>query len=500
MPIADDAALAEGVVVTHPDLVNLYGCRIGAQTRIGPFVEIQKNVVVGMRCKISSHSLLCEGVRLEDEVFIGHGVMFTNDRRPQAATGGRLLTEGDWAVVSTVVHRGASIGSGAVILAGIEIGEGALVGRGRSRDARCGATHDGRRRPRSAPVATRPRWNDTMIGVGVIGFGYWGPNLARNFAEIPEARLIAVCDSNTSRLAIAQRRYPGVAAVQDFRELLADPSIEAIAIATPVGQHFELARACLRSGKHVLVEKPLAASSDQARQLIEEADRQGLVLMVDHTFLYSAAVRKIHELVRQGALGELLYYDSVRVNLGLFQNDVSVVWDLAVHDVAIMDHLLGAMPAAVSACGMAHVSGSPPSLAYLTYFFPGRLIGHVHVNWLAPVKVRRTLLGGNKKMVVYDDLETTEKVKLYDKGVTVSNDPETVYRVLVNYRTGDMHAPHLDTAEALHTELRQFLACIRDGTKSLSDGRAGLRVVRCLEAATQSMERRGRPVDVEMVE
>jgi predicted dehydrogenase len=337
---------------------------------------------------------------------------------------------------------------------------------------------------------------DSVIGAGVIGYGYWGPNLARNFAESPAARLLAVSDSRADRLALAATRYPGIETSTDYRTLLANKKIDALAIATPVATHFELAMAALQAGKHVLVEKVLTATSEQAQRLVEEADRRSRVLMVDHTFVYAPPVAKVRDLVLSGHLGEVYYYDSVRVNLGLFQRDVNVVWDLAVHDLSIMDYVLGSRPVAVSATGMSHVSGAPENVAYLTFFFDRRLIAHIHVNWLAPVKVRKTLVGGSQKMVVYDDLEPSEKVKVYDKGVTVSHDAEEIYRMRVGYRMGDMWAPQIEAKEPLQTELAHFVRCIEKGERPLTDGRAGLYVVRSLEAATKSMNQRGRPVEL----
>ncbi|MDH7487324.1 MAG: Gfo/Idh/MocA family oxidoreductase [Anaerolineae bacterium] len=336
-----------------------------------------------------------------------------------------------------------------------------------------------------------------MIGVGVIGYGYWGPNLVRNFVEAPGSQVLAVCDLRPERLALARSRYPAIETTTDYREVLADGRIDAIAIATPVSTHFDLAMQALRSGRHVLVEKPLTATSEQAARLIEEAAARRRVLMVDHTFVYTGAVRKIRELVAGHELGDIYYYDSVRVNLGLFQHDVSVIWDLAVHDISIMDYVLPSRPLAVSATGMSHVPGEPENIAYLTLFFDGRLIAHIHVNWLAPVKVRRTLIGGSRKMIVYDDLEPSEKVKVYDKGITVNkDDAESVYEMLIGYRTGDMWAPQLDMTEALRVEAAHFIRCVERGERPVSDGEAGLRVVRILEAATQSMAERGRLVEV----
>jgi len=336
-----------------------------------------------------------------------------------------------------------------------------------------------------------------MIGIGVIGYGYWGPNLVRNFMQVPGARVLAVSDLRTERLAQMNNNYPSIAPTVDFRDVIHHPQVDAVVIATPVTTHYELADLALRAGKHVLVEKPLTTSSGQGSRLIEEALRLKRVLMVDHTFVYSGAVRKAHELVNNNGLGDIYYYDSIRINLGLFQHDVNVIWDLAVHDLSIMDYLLPFRPQAVSATGMSHVSGKPENIAYLTLFFDGNLIAHIHVNWLAPVKVRRTLIGGSNKMVVYDEIEPSEKVKVYNKGITVSNGPETLYRMLIGYRTGDMWAPQLDVTETLQIEAQHFIDCIEKNQEPITNGEAGLRVVKVLEAATQSMTGQGRLVKID---
>jgi predicted dehydrogenase len=333
-----------------------------------------------------------------------------------------------------------------------------------------------------------------MIGIGVIGYGYWGPNLVRNFADLATARVAAVCDTRRERLAAVERRYPGVHATTDPAALIADPAVDAVAVATPVQYHFELAMAALRAGKHVLVEKPIASTSDEARRLVDEAARRRLTLMVDHTFVYTGAVTKMRELTQAGELGEIYYYDSVRINLGLFQHDVNVLWDLAVHDLSIMDYVLQRQPTAVSATGLAHVPGQPENIAYMTIFFDGPLIAHVHANWLAPVKVRRTLLGGSRRMIVFDDLEASEKIKVYDRGISVDPSPQNVYQMLVGYRTGDMWAPKLAVTEALAVEAAHFVDCVAHATRPLTDGEAGVRVVRLLEAATESMMNQGRLV------
>ena len=335
------------------------------------------------------------------------------------------------------------------------------------------------------------------VGIGVIGYGYWGPNLVRNFMETPDATVVAVSDLQTDRLMPLKRRYPTVETVSDYQELLADPRIDAIVIATPVSTHFQLAIEALTAGKHVLVEKPLSVAPEDGAQLVEEAERQHRVLMVDHTFVYTGAVRKIHELTHSGALGEIFYYDSVRVNLGLFQHDVNVMWDLAVHDLSIIDYVLPQRPVAVSATGISHFPGQPENMAYLTLFFEGALIAHMHVNWLSPVKVRRTLIGGSRNMIVYDDLEPSEKIKVYDRGISMNESPESLYRMLVSYRTGDMFAPQIDITEALRTEALHFVDCIKTGQSPITDGAAGLRVLRILDAASRSLEGSGRRIELD---
>ena len=337
-----------------------------------------------------------------------------------------------------------------------------------------------------------------MIRMGVIGYGYWGPNLVRNFGEVADCQVVAVSDTRMDRRAALQSRYPAIAAECDYRQILADPSIDAVAIATPVSTHFDIALEALRAGKHVWIEKPMTATSEEASILIDEAGRRRLTLHVDHTFLYTGAVRKIRELVTSDSIGRVYYYDSVRVNLGLFQRDVNVIWDLAVHDLSIMDHIMPEQPCAISATGAGHVSGSPENIAYLTMFFEGSTIGHVHVSWLAPVKVRRTLIGGSRKMIVYDDLETSEKVKVYDKGLRFGDQSDARYQMLVGYRMGDMSAPNIEVTEALQTEATHFIDCIDHQRRSMSDGEAGLRVVRILEAASCSMAARGRAVELDL--
>ena len=333
-----------------------------------------------------------------------------------------------------------------------------------------------------------------MIGLAVIGYGYWGPNLVRNFSQTSGIQVLAVCDQSPSRLVAAQKLQPSLRTCSDIDSVLDDPLINAVAIATPVSSHFPLASRALQAGKHVFVEKPFTATVGEGEQLIALAEKKGLTLMVDHTFIYTSAVRKISELITSGALGQLYYYDSVRINLGLFQSDVSVVWDLAVHDLSIMDYLLEKSPVSVAATGIAHIPGRPVNMAYITCMFDDNLIAHLHVNWLAPVKVRQTLIGGSEKMVVFDDVDMSAKVKVYDKGIIVEENESSRYQRHVGYRTGDMWAPRLDNVEALLVEAHHFVECIETGTPPLSDGHAGLRVVKILEAATQSMAQHGVPI------
>ena len=332
-----------------------------------------------------------------------------------------------------------------------------------------------------------------MIRVGVIGFGYWGPNLVRNFMTNPEMMVVCVADKSTDRLAKVNSLYPGVRTVEDARELIEDPSIDAVVIATPVHSHFELAMAALDAGKHVLVEKPIASSAGQAQRLVEHADKRGLVLMVDHTFVYTGAVRKMRELIDTEAFGDVRYYNSTRVNLGLFQSDVNVLWDLAVHDLSIMSYVIDESPLQVSATGLGQSPGQPEYVAYLTVFFSS-IIAHINVNWLSPVKIRRTLVGGSNQMIVYDDLETSEKIKLYDKGIHVTETPDDVRKLLISYRTGDLWSPKVSDAEALSVEVSHFAECIQHAKKPITGGNEGLDLVRILEAANRSLAARGAPV------
>lgn len=333
-----------------------------------------------------------------------------------------------------------------------------------------------------------------MINIGIVGYGYWGPNLVRNFADTPGAKLAAVSDLDSAKLALVQRRFPSVTTTTDYRDLLKDPAIDAIAVATPVNTHYDIALAALQAGKHVWLEKPMTETAEQARRLVDEAQRRNLTLIVDHTFIYTGAVQKMAELIKAGELGRLYYYDSIRVNLGLFQRDVSVISDLAVHDFSILDHLLDEQPVAVSASGMNHFPGTPENLAYVTLFYESGTIAHINVSWLAPVKVRQILVGGSKKMITYDDLEPSEKIKIYDKGVSFTDDPQKIQEMRVGYRTGDMWAPRLAVTEALGVEGAHFIDCIEHGKTPRTDGQLGLRVVELIAVANQSMRRKGETV------
>jgi predicted dehydrogenase len=333
-----------------------------------------------------------------------------------------------------------------------------------------------------------------MIRLGLIGYGYWGPRVARNFASVADCRLTAICDKSPDLLRKATQAFPGIRVASDPCELITSPDIDAVAVVTPVWTHFELAKSAIANGKHVFVEKPFTSTSEQAEQLIEFAARKKVQIMVDHTFLFTGAVKKLRQLIDEGTLGKLYYYDSTRVNLGLFQHDVNVVWDLAPHDLSIMDYLISDKPATVIATGEKHLNGHE-DVAYITIYFANKMIAHLNVNWLSPVKVRTTLLGGEKKMAVWNDLEADEKVKVYDRGVNITNG-QSVYDLLVSYRSGDMWSPKVDQVEALTAEAKYFVDCIHDNRVPVNDGAAGLRVVRLLEAANRSLQERGTPISL----
>ncbi len=332
-----------------------------------------------------------------------------------------------------------------------------------------------------------------MIKAGIIGLGYWGPNLLRNFYKNRDMDVVMAADPRPEARAGLQSQYPTVRYVEDGMEVIDHPDVTAVAIATPVQTHYPLAKAALEAGKHVWVEKPLTDNAGQAAELVQLAEKNELVLLTDHTFVYTPAVEKLKDLVLRGELGDIYYYDSVRVNLGLFQNELSVLWDLGPHDVSIMQHLIDKPMRWVQAVGAKHAGQSLETLAYITVQFEDNIIGHVHVNWLAPAKIRQVIVGGSKRMCIYDDNEPSEKIKIYDKGVELKT-IEGIHSALVQYRLGDMHAPALSNDEALARATTHFVHCIKSQTQPITDGRAGLGVVRVLEAAQQSMAQDGQRV------
>jgi predicted dehydrogenase len=327
------------------------------------------------------------------------------------------------------------------------------------------------------------------VNFGVIGYGYWGPNIVRNLVNLEGSQVIAIAEINAGARARAQKAYPSVKVTADASEVITSTVIDAVAVVSPVWTHYELTKAALQNGKHVFVEKPFTSNTAQAEELINLAQQKNLRIMVDHTFLFTGAVRKICQLLDEGALGNLYYYDSTRVNLGLFQHDINVLWDLAPHDLSIMDHVLKGRPEAIVATGQGHLNGHE-DVAFMTLYFPEKVIAHINVNWLSPVKVRTTLIGGEKRMLVWNDLEADEKIKVYDKGVKITN-REGLYELLVSYRSGDMWSPQLEQVEALRQELSYFVECVSNGKEPFNDGCAGLRVVQMLEAASESLSKKG---------
>ena len=335
--------------------------------------------------------------------------------------------------------------------------------------------------------------DENTLRMGVIGYGYWGPNIVRNFHGQDRSRVVAVCDKSAKSLDRVRHAFPDVRTTSDSKEILNSPDIDAIAVVTPVWTHFELAKTALENGKHVFVEKPFTCTAAQAEELIELADRKNLKIMVDHTFLFTGAVKRMKQMIDDGTLGQLYYYDSTRVNLGLFQHDVNVLWDLAPHDLSIMDYLIKEKPEAVVATGERHLN-SVADIAFMTLYYPNNMIGHINVNWLSPVKVRTTLIGGEKKMLVWNDLEADEKLKIYDKGVQMGGDG--VYELLVSYRAGDMWAPRVEQVEALKMEAAYFVDCVMNNKTPFNDGVAGLHVVRMLEAADRSLQEKGKIIQL----
>ncbi len=331
--------------------------------------------------------------------------------------------------------------------------------------------------------------------IAVVGYGYWGPNMARNFSHNDFFDLNYICDIDEARLKIARQRYPDIKLTTDYDEIIKDDTIEAVSISTPVDSHFQLAYKALEAGKHIHLEKPMASSKAECEKLVEIADKKGVVLLIDHTFLYTGSVRKIKEIIESGELGEIYYFDSVRINLGLFQHDINVLWDLAPHDISIMNYLLDREPISVTALGASHIGNGIENLAYLHVDYGDELIGHLHANWLAPVKLRTTLIGASKKMIVYDDTRPSEKVRVYDKGIEIVNgDIESIYKTLVQYRTGDVYIPKIDNSEALELEVEHFAECIKDGTQPLTSGEDGLAVVEILEASQESIKNNGKRI------
>jgi predicted dehydrogenase len=331
-----------------------------------------------------------------------------------------------------------------------------------------------------------------MVGIALIGYGYWGANLARNFSAVENCRLVSICEKRKDRAAKASQLFPGTLATDDYDLILNDPGVAAIVISTPVSAHFELAKRALSAGKDVLVEKPLVKTSAEAEELIRMAEKNGRILAVDHTYLYSGAVRKIKEIVDSGELGGIMYIDSVRVNLGLFQPDVNVIYDLAPHDISIANHLLGKEPVSVQALGTTHGGGGFEYLSYMHLDYGDGVIAHFHLNWLSPIKIRRTLIAGSNKMIVYDDTEQSEKVKIYDRGVTIKEGgADPALETNVDYRMGDMDAPKIDNREALAVEAAHFVSCVEKRTPPLADGRSALGVTRIIEAAQNSINNGG---------
>jgi predicted dehydrogenase len=327
------------------------------------------------------------------------------------------------------------------------------------------------------------------VNFGVIGYGYWGPNIVRNLTALEGSQVLAIADLSQAARLRAQKAYPGIKVTPDAMDVISSAEIDAVAVISPVWTHYQLAKAALESGKHVFVEKPFTSNAAQGEELINLALQKNLKIMVDHTFLFTGAVQRISQLLDEGALGKLYYYDSTRVNLGLFQHDVNVLWDLGPHDLSIMDYLIKRTPEAVVATGQGHVNALE-DMAFMTLYFPDKVIAHINVNWLSPVKVRTTLIGGEKKMLVWNDLEADEKLRVYDRGVNVTSQ-DGVYELLVNYRSGDMWAPQLGQVEALRQEMSYFVDCISTGQDPFNDGCAGLRVVKMLEAASESLSKRG---------
>jgi predicted dehydrogenase len=329
------------------------------------------------------------------------------------------------------------------------------------------------------------------INIGVVGYGYWGPNIVRNLQGIRGAQVVTICDKRRSIFKKIYELYPSIRLCDDYHDVTSAADIDAVAIITPVFTHFKIAIDALKHGKHVFVEKPFTASVRDAEELVKIADKKKLRIMVDHTYLFTGAVKKIKQMVDSNVLGSLFYYDSTRVNLGLLQYDVNVIWDLALHDLSVMDYIVKYRPVAISAIGIDHFARNKENIAYITVYFANNMIGHLNVNWLSPVKIRLTLIGGSKKMLVWNDLEPDEKIKIYDKGVKIRK-TTSIYKLLVDYRSGNMWAPKIDHTEALKSELDYFIKYLNGNFKAINDGYAGLRMVRMLEATSKSVRQGGK--------
>lgn len=336
------------------------------------------------------------------------------------------------------------------------------------------------------------------VGVSIVGVGYWGPNFIRNLSTIPQASIQYICDLDKKQLKKINQLYPGIKTTTKIQDLLKDKKTEGIIIATPVKTHFALAKLALEAGKHVLVEKPLTANVANAEELVALSKSQNKILMVDHTFIYHPAVQKMKQLVTKKELGELFYFDSVRTNLGLFQNDTNVLWDLATHDLSIMDYLLGQNPTEIIAIGAAHIRKDIENVVYVTVRYPGNLLGHIHVNWLSPVKLRTILLSGYHKMIAYNDMEPIEKIKIYDRSIRYKQNLENISWSKYRYRVGNIESPHIDDEEALHILCKHFINCMLGKEKPLTSGEQGLRIVTMLEAAQESLKQHGKPIQLSL--
>lgn len=334
-----------------------------------------------------------------------------------------------------------------------------------------------------------------MLKIGVIGYGYWGPNIVRNFNSCLETKVVGICDIDSTILQNSSKLYPDLFRSQNYKDITESSSIDVVAIVTPVNTHYDIAKSALNNGKHIFIEKPFTSNSEQALELIEIAESNNLMIMVDHTFLFTDAVQKIKTIIDNNVLGNLYYYDSTRVNLGLFQHDINVIWDLAPHDYSIIDYIINKKPLAISAHGASHFGNDLEDVAYITIYFDDNLIGHINLNWLSPVKVRKTLIGGQNKMLVWNDLEADEKIKIYDKGVNVQN-KEGIYKLLVEYRSGDMFAPRVEQKEALKEEIQYFITCLTTGKKPFNDGNSGLRIIQMLEYTDLSIKNKGGIIEI----